>query len=122
MLRASERNPVDSLKSIAIPVTRKRAAGKPRKAGHPAPPADSRVGGTVGPLRRVSGAISIAPQHRYRIGERLMMQDGGRSLQRAKTTCRVISLLPAEGGPLRYRVRSETESFERVVEEGDLSR
>jgi hypothetical protein len=30
-------------------------------------------------------------------------------------------LMPYEGGALFYRVRSETENFERVVVEGDLS-
>lgn len=113
---------MDDLKSIAVPVTRKRAPGKPRKAGHPALQADGRVGGMVGPLRRQPPPVAAPQQHRYRVGERLIMNDGGRSLQRLRTVCRVIALLPTEGGPLRYRVRSEMENFERVVDEADLSR
>ena len=49
------------------------------------------------------------------------MRDGGRAWQRAETMCKVMALLPQEAGPLRYRVRSEMESFERVVEEIDLT-
>ena len=54
-------------------------------------------------------------------GERLRMVGGGTTLRRDESICRVTSLLPHEGGPLLYRVRSELESFERVVAESDLS-
>ncbi len=51
------------------------------------------------------------------------MLNGGRTLARAAAFCKVVSLLPYEGhGPLLYRVRSETEAFERIVAEADLSR
>jgi hypothetical protein len=113
---------VDSFKSIAVPVTRKRVPGKPRKAGHPAVPAGPLVGGTVGPGRRTASPAAAQAGHRFHVGERLIVNDGGRSLQRLRTMCRVIALLPVEGGPPRYRVRSEAESFERVVDEADLSR
>ena len=44
-------------------------------------------------------------------------------VQRASAACKVMSLLPYEGrGMLLYRVRSDAESFERIVAEGDLSR
>jgi len=44
-------------------------------------------------------------------------------LARAGSFCKVTALLPYEGhGSLLYRVRSETEQFERVVAEADLSR
>jgi len=111
---------VEPIKSIAVPIARKRAAGKPRRAGHPSPPPDSAVGGMVGPGRRSLSPVAAAPHHKYRVGERVMMRGGGRAWARAETMCRVVSLLPHEGGPLRYRVRSDLESFERVVEEIDL--
>jgi hypothetical protein len=111
---------LEPIKSIAIPVARKRANGKPRRAGHPTPPADSAVGGMVGPGRRSIVPIAIAPKHRYRIGERVLMKGGGRAWARAETMCKVVALLPQDSGPLRYRVRSDMESFERVVEEIDL--
>lgn len=116
----------ESVKSIAIPVTRKRAAAvkvkeaKNRPAGHPVANHDMVVGGSVGPLRRKVGPVIAAPKHRYRIGERVRMNGGGRSLARSEAACKVMALLPHEGGPLLYRVRSEVESYERVVQEADL--
>jgi hypothetical protein len=60
--------------------------------------------------------------HQFRTGERLSLSavfgDG-----RSAAGCNIISLVPYEGyGLLRYRVRSDSEQFERVVPEGDLSR
>jgi hypothetical protein len=49
------------------------------------------------------------------------MAPGGREISRGASTCSVVFLLPYEGGPLRYRVRSDSESFERIVDENDLS-
>ena len=49
------------------------------------------------------------------------MANGGRTISRVASVCCVVSLLPDEGGPLRYRVRSENEGFERIVDESDLS-
>jgi hypothetical protein len=67
--------------------------------------------------------VSAQPAHRYRIGERLRMTHGGRSVARAEAYCKVVARLPYEGhGALLYRVRSESEQFERVVAEIDLSR
>ncbi len=34
--------------------------------------------------------------------------------------CRVISALPLERGPQQYRVRSEAESFDRIIDEARL--
>lgn len=51
------------------------------------------------------------------------MGSGGYSVARAAASCKIVALLPYEGqGQLLYRVRSETEAFERVVAEADLSR
>ena len=71
------------------------------------------------PVRRTAAA----PSHMYRVGDMLRMNGGGQSLQRVSSACRVLSLLPYEGhGALLYRVRSEAESFERIVAEADLAR
>ncbi len=122
------------MKSIAVPVTRKSVVAakkkKPRPAGHPAvAPSDSLLMVTP-PTRGARGApaprpVAAEPRpvslHRYHVGQRLRMQSGGRSWARPETMCRVLALLPVEGGPLRYRVRSETESYERIVDEIDLT-
>lgn len=109
------------IKSIAVPVTRKRSGGKSKAAGHPAPPADSEAGGRVGPPRRLVGtARSHLPEHKFRVGQRVTLRGGGRLWARVENACKVIALLPYEGSALRYRVRSESENFERVVDEIDL--
>jgi hypothetical protein len=73
--------------------------------------------------RQPARAIMPAPRHRYHVGERLRMGNGGQALARASAACKVVFLLPYEGsGPLLYRVRSDAEAFERVVSEADLSR
>lgn len=111
---------MEPIKSVAVPITRKRLAPKPKRAGHPEPHADSRVGGSVGPRRMVPSA-AILPQHIFGLGQRLRLAGGGRNWARAEALCRVTGLLPHEGGPLLYRVRSEAESYERVVAETDLT-
>ena len=111
---------MDSIKSIAVPVTR-RAASKTKRAGRPAAPLDSSVGGQVGEYRRQPRTAAPRALHRYRAGQRLVMAQGGRDIARPSSGCIVTSLLPNEGGPLLYRVRSDTETFERVVDEIDLS-
>lgn len=75
------------------------------------------------PLARPARRVAAQPEHRYRVGERLRMTGGGHSVQRTSSACKVVSLLPYEGrGSLLYRVRSEAETFERIVAEADLSR
>ena len=74
-------------------------------------------------LARPPRRTAPTPTHRYRVGDKLRMNGGGHSVQRAASGCKVVSLLPYEGhGALLYRVRSDTESFERVVAEADLAR
>lgn len=71
------------------------------------------------PARRVRAQ----PAHRYRVGERLRLANGGYVVARTGAWCKVVALLPYEGhGALLYRVRSESEQFERVVAEPDLTR
>lgn len=66
--------------------------------------------------------VLASPMHQFRAGERLslsaVLSDG-----RNAADCNIVSLIPFEGyGLLRYRVRSDSEEFERVVPEGDLHR
>jgi hypothetical protein len=112
---------LDKLKSIAIPVTRRSAASKPRKGGHPQVAPDAGVGGLVGEPRRQAPPASAPLHHIYRIGQRLKLLGSGRYWARSAGLCRVVALLPHEGGPFLYRVRSEVESFERVVPEAELA-
>jgi hypothetical protein len=111
---------LDKIKSIAVPVTRRSAPKKLRRAGHPQLQPDEGVGGQIGESRRQRPGATAAPSHRYHVGQRLRMLGGGRYWGRLDGTCRVVALLPHESGVFQYRVRSETENFERVVAESDL--
>jgi hypothetical protein len=74
-------------------------------------------------LSRPARRVAAQAIHRYRVGDRLRMTGGGHSVQRAASGCKVVALLPYEGyGALLYRVRGETEAFERIVTEADLAR
>ena len=112
---------MEPIKSIAIPSTRKRLAGKTKRVGHPEPLADNRVSGSVGPARWRPEAMTRAAGHIYGIGQRLQLVGGGRNWARAEGVCKVTALLPHESGPLLYRVQSELENYERVVAEADLA-
>ena len=109
------------LKSISVtPI--KRGGG--RKQPSPTVDESDDAGFSVSsPLARPPRRVVAAPQHRFRVGEHLRMNGGGQSVARTAGSCKVVSLLPYEGhGALLYRVRSDTESFERVVPESDLTR
>jgi hypothetical protein len=112
---------LDKIKSIAVPVTRRSAPGRPRRAGHPQSPPDEGVGGKIGELRRQLPGAGMPAAHLYHVGQRLRMLGSGRYWGRLEGTCRVVALLPHEAGAFHYRVRSETENFERVVAEADLA-
>lgn len=58
--------------------------------------------------------------HLYKIGQTLEMRSAPSSSNRPSGTCVVIGCLPHEGGPMLYRVKSDGEANERVVEESDL--
>lgn len=109
------------LKSVAVtPI--KRGGG--RKAPSPAVTDDALDSFVLQvALARPARRVAALPAHRYRVGDRLKMSGGGQVVQRTASTCKVIALLPYEGhGALLYRVRSESEAFERIVPEADLQR
>lgn len=106
------------LKPIAVAPTRRSG----RKITPAAPTLEDGI--VLGPVAaRPPRRVHAAPTHRFHVGEKLQMIGGGYSIARAAAGCKVVALLPYEGrGALLYRVRSDTESFERVVPEADLTR
>lgn len=105
---------MSSFMSIAVPSrnqVRKRAGDLP-KQGQPESSPTS--------VAAAEGATRVSGRHRFAVGQRLAMAPGGRDVARGASTCRVVFLLPFEGSALRYRVRSESETFERIVDEKDL--
>ncbi len=104
-----------SIKSISVP-----SRNAPKKRGTPsAGPAPAYIPATNASMTpRTTGR---AAGHRYAVGQRLAMAPGGREFARGAATCTIVARLPHEGGPLRYRVRSDNENYERIVDENDLS-
>lgn len=94
---------------ISVPISRGPTRLRPVAAGEMLPP------------RRLVQDNTAPARHRYKVGAKLRMNNGGNSLARQASYCKVVFILPFEGGQLLYRVKSELESFERVVAEVDLS-
>ena len=108
---------LEHLKSIAVPVTLKRGgAAKAAAAAREATDPKVQWHRRQEPLPTVKAKL-----HRYHIGQQLRMVAGGRSWARPEGPCRVVALLPHDSGPFLYRIRSEAESFERVISEDDLT-
>jgi len=106
---------MSSFKNIAIPSRnqpKKRGNEEAIEAHRPYVPATNTGNGTP---------VSVTGRkHRFSVGQRLSMAPGGREISRGAAICSVVFLLPYEGSALRYRVRSDNEGFERIVDENDL--
>lgn len=63
----------------------------------------------------------ISVLHRFKTGQVLELRSAPRQTNRPSGPCEVISCMPHDRGPVLYRVRSLSETIERVVEEADLS-
>ena len=109
-----EGHPLEKLKSIAVPVSRKRVSTPRMRPSRP----DS---GENESLRAAPRTPVPPASHRYRIGERVRMTGGGSNWARSEAICSIVALLPHERGPVLYRVQSDLENCQRVVEETDLS-
>ncbi len=57
--------------------------------------------------------------HRFRIGQSVRVDSP--QIQQKPGVCRVTARLPPVGTHLQYRIRNESEAFERVVSEHELS-
>lgn len=101
-----------------MPVTRKRLSAPRVRPSRPA--ANGEDEGLRRPQRSMAPRVE-AEKHQYRVGERVRMTGGGSNWARNESLCRIVALLPHERGPLLYRVQSDAESYQRVVEETDLS-
>jgi hypothetical protein len=112
---------VEKYKSIAVPVTRRDAIAKTKKARVASPSDDVDGESLTVEFRRQPQPTTTKPVHAYRVGERLLMARGSRDIARPAAWCQVTALVPHETGPLLYRVRSDAESFERIVDEVDLA-
>jgi hypothetical protein len=71
------------------------------------------VSGQTGPRER--------KMHRFAVGERVQLFSGGFLTSRAYSGCLILRQLPYEGRELQYRVKSDLESWERIVTESHLA-
>lgn len=59
-------------------------------------------------------------KHLYSTGDLLVLKEGPVRLARSGGTCKVLATLPETGGSRQYRVRFESESFDRCIAETDI--
>jgi hypothetical protein len=59
-------------------------------------------------------------RHLYSIGDTVTLKDGPIRLARSNGSCKVLATLPETGGSRQYRVRFESESFDRCIAETDI--
>ncbi|MFN3318588.1 MAG: cold-shock protein [Allorhizobium sp.] len=59
-------------------------------------------------------------RHVYSIGDTVVLKDGPVRLARSNGACKVLATLPETGGSRQYRVRFESESFDRCIAEADI--
>ncbi|HUI19444.1 MAG TPA: hypothetical protein VLZ74_00130 [Methylocella sp.] len=69
--------------------------------------------------RRLQGIAMTSPTHKFKVGQTVDLIP---SISRfaAKGHYQIVSLRPADGEILQYRIKSRHESHERVVAENDL--
>lgn len=60
------------------------------------------------------------PSHRFAIGQTVRMRTVIGVPSKAAETFKVTATLPSRDGSLQYRIRSETETHERVAAENNL--
>lgn len=61
-------------------------------------------------------------KHRFKIGQLVDYNPGKAGLPASARGYKITQLLPSEGIGLQYRIKSDTETFERVAAERDLTR
>lgn len=60
-------------------------------------------------------------RHRFKIGQFVDYTPGRLAMPSSGGEYKVVRLLPLEGGDLLYRIKSATETFERVARESELA-
>ncbi len=61
-------------------------------------------------------------RHRFSAGQRVRLRSGRGAPATASGSFKILSALPIEReGEVRYRIKSEAETFERIADETNLS-
>ncbi|HBF32429.1 cold-shock protein [Rhizobium sp.] len=58
--------------------------------------------------------------HLYQTGDMIVLKDGPVRIARSNGACKVLAALPESQGAKRYRVRFESETFDRSVSEDEI--
>lgn len=119
---------MNTLNSIAVPVTRKKSGGQASRAktsSGAVPPVMGTVrgrGNLVSPTIRDAGHRLRTPQraHRFAIGQTVSVTFNPIRPASVGTLFKIVTCMPISGPSLQYRVRSDDEPYERVVIEEDL--
>lgn len=61
-------------------------------------------------------------RHIFKLGQLVDYTPRKGSLQASARGYKIVQLLPEEGNGMQYRIKSESETFQRVAAERDLSR
>lgn len=61
------------------------------------------------------------PSHIFKIGQTVGFQPGRLSMPASANDYKIVKLLPAEGVDNLYRIKTESEPFERIAKERELS-
>ncbi len=59
-------------------------------------------------------------RHQYKIGDRIVLKERSSRTLKSGGPCRVLAALPESQGFRQYRVRFETESYDRMISEDDI--
>lgn len=59
-------------------------------------------------------------KHKFSIGDTIFLKDGPVRVARGAGACKIVATLPETGSIRQYRVRYETENFDRCIAEDDI--
>ena len=60
-------------------------------------------------------------RHRFKVGECVDFRPARAGVPVASTTYEIIRLVPIEGREVKYRIKADSEPYERVAREHELS-
>ena len=58
--------------------------------------------------------------HQYKVGETVVLKDGPVRMAKSAGPCKILAALPESQGSRQYRIRFESENFDRMVSEDDI--
>ena len=61
------------------------------------------------------------PRHKFKVGQAVDFRPGRLAVPALMGEYKIIKLLPSDGGDLMYRIKSASETFERVAKERELA-